>query len=119
MKKILLMIGISSLILFSFQKPLQGILKTSLQITVRNRLGNTVEGADVQLFLTRIDYENETNPVSEKMVSDKKGRVLFKELEPIPYFIRVEKGEINNFGEGEMVDTLIAGRRNKVNIIIR
>ena len=119
MKKIFILVGISSLLFLGFITPYQGILKTSLEITIRNRLGNIVEGCEVQLFSTRADYENNENPVTETRISDKKGRVLFKELEPKPYFIRAEKGEINNFGEGEMVDSLIVGRRNKVNLIIR
>ena len=119
MKKIFILIGISSLFFLGFYNPYQGILKTSLEITIRNRLGNIVEGCEVQLFSTYEDYENETNPVTEIMISDKKGRVLFKDLEPKSYYVRAQKGEINNFGEGEMVDKLIAGRRNKVNLIIR
>ncbi|MFC2126342.1 carboxypeptidase regulatory-like domain-containing protein, partial [Bacteroidota bacterium] len=119
MKKIFMLLGISSLFFLGFYNPNQGILKTSLEITIRNRLGNIVQGCEVQLFGDRANYENGTNPISEPQTTDKKGKVLFKELEPLPYFIRAEKGKLNNFGEGEMVDTLISGRRNKVNLIIR
>lgn len=94
------------------------IFKTSLEITVRNSLGNVVEDANVQLFSTYQDYQEETNPVSEIQKTDKKGRVTFKKLETKPYYVNVEKGELNNHGEAEMVDTLIENRKNKVTIII-
>jgi len=95
------------------------ILKTSLEITIRDRLGNTVEGAKVQLFKSADDYQNETNPVTEVELSDRKGRVLFKNLESKPYYVNAQKGDENNYGDGEMVDTLVENRKNKVTIIIR
>ena len=119
MKKGFFLIGIMSLFFLGFHNPYQGILKTSLEITIRNRLGNIVEDCEIQLYGNRADYENEANPIAEAQMTSKKGKVLFKELESLPYFIRAEKGIANNFGEGEMVDTLVASRRNKVNIIIR
>ena len=119
MKKIFFLIGIMSLFFLGFYNPYQGILKTSLEITIMNRLGNIVESCEVQLYGNRSDYENEENPVAESQMTNKKGKVLFKELETLPYFIRAEKAVANNFGEGEMVDTLVAGRRNKVSIVIR
>jgi len=118
MKKTFILIGIISLFFVGFSNPHQGILKTSLEITIRNRLGNTVEGCEVQLFGNYDDYQNGENPLSETQISNKKGKVLFKDLEPVEYYIRAEKGKANNFGEGEMVDKLIEGRRNKVNLII-
>ena len=119
MKKIFFLIGITSLLFLGFYNPYQGILKTSLEITIMNRLGNIVENCEVQLYGNREDYEKEENSLAESQMTNKKGKVLFKELEPVPYFIRAEKGKVNNFGEGEMVDTLVVGRRNKVNIVIR
>jgi hypothetical protein len=95
------------------------LFKTSLEITVRDRLGNTVEGAKVQLYKTFEDYQNETNPVTDVKITDSKGRVLFKELESRPYYLNASKGEDNNYGDGEMVDTLVENRKNKVTVIIR
>ncbi|MBR9999742.1 MAG: carboxypeptidase regulatory-like domain-containing protein [Cyclobacteriaceae bacterium] len=111
------------LILFFYSLLISGasaqIFKTSLEITIRDRLGNTVEGAKVQLFKTYEDYQNETNPISEVQVTDKKGRVLFKQLESRPYYVNASKGDDNNYGDGEMVDTLVENRKNKVTVIIR
>jgi len=116
MKKLLLFFTLNTLLIFSASAQL---FKTSLEITIRDRLGNTVEGAQVQLFKTYDDYQNETNPISEVQISDKKGRVLFKELEARPYYVNAKKGDDNNYGDGEMVDTLVENRKNKVTLIIR
>ncbi len=107
------------IIIFYFSGSSAQIFKTSLEITIRDRLGNTVEGVMVQLFKTYADYQNETNPVTDVLLTDKKGRVLFKELQPVRYYVNAKKGEINNYGDGEMVDTLVENRRNKVTVIIR
>ncbi len=95
------------------------LFKTSLQITVLNSLGNTVEDAKVTLYSTYDDYLEETNPVAEPQMTDNKGRVHFKDLKPKPYYVRVVKGDMSNTGEGEMVDTLVEKRKNKVNIVIQ
>ncbi len=95
------------------------ILKTSLEITVRDRLGNVVEDAEVQIYRTYDDYQEETNPVAEMQKTDKKGRVLFKNLDAKSYYVNVQKGTMNNHGEGEMVDTLVKNRKNRVTVIIQ
>lgn len=101
--------------LLAFSNPVRD---TSIKITVRNDLGNLEENVSVQLFPTEEDYRNETNPVTEVQYTDKKGRVKFKGLEPTVYFINAEKGDKNNIGAGVQTDTLIAGKLNKVTIII-
>lgn len=113
MKLRLLPVGLVAIIALSaFQ-----LIKTSLNVTVRDELGNTVEGATVQLFKTEEDYNNEENVVAEA-TSDKKGVAKLKELEALPYYVLVRKGEKNNFGAGEKIDTLQAKRINQVTIII-
>jgi hypothetical protein len=116
MKKIILFSFLNILLISGVSAQL---FKTSLEITIRDRLGNTVEGAEVQLYKTYEDYQNETNPVTEVLTTDRKGRVHFKDLEPRPYYVNAEKGDDNNYGDGEMVDTLIENRKNKVTVIIR
>jgi len=117
MKKYSLLASI--VIAFVLNTSYQGILKTSLEITIRDRLGNTVEGVKVKLYKTYEDFNNDTNFIAEPLQTDGKGKVLFKNLEAIPYYISAVKGDNNNYGDGEMVDTLIESRRNKVTIIIR
>ena len=94
------------------------IIKTQLQVTIRNDLGNIVEEASVTLYETEDDYENETNPVAEGM-TDKKGIAKFKELKPIAYYVLAKKEDLNNFGGGEQTGKLEANKINKVTIVIQ
>ena len=117
MKKYFFLVGL--LITLVFNSSYQGFLKTSLEITIRDRLGNTVEGVKVKLYETYEDFNNDTNFLQEPQQTNNKGKVLFKNLEAIPYYISAVKGDNNNFGDGEMVDKLVESRKNKVTIIIR
>jgi len=97
----------------------QGFIKTSLEITIRDRLGNTVEAVKVKLYKTYEDFQSDINFIQEPKQTNAKGKVVFKDLESIPYYISAVKGDNNNYGDGEMVDALIGNRKNKVTIIIR
>lgn len=97
--------------------PIQ-FLKTSLEITVRDNLGNVVEGAEVQIFSNKEDYQNEENPVQGIKYTDEKGRAKFTDLETQEYYLNVEKGDMNNYGAGIKTDLLAEKRNNKVTIII-
>jgi hypothetical protein len=94
------------------------IVKTQMQITVRNELGNTEEGVSVTLFANEADYDKEQNPV-QSGTTDTKGIVKFKDLNAQEYFVLAKKGDANNFGGGEKTGALVANRINKVNIIIQ
>ncbi len=96
--------------------PLQ-IFNTSLTITVRDELGNVVEGAEVKLFEKKEDYTKEQNQ-AEIGKTDKKGVVHFKKLKAIPYFILVRKGDKDNTNGGEETK-LKEGKFNKVTVIIQ
>ena len=93
------------------------IIKTSMNVTVRNELGNTEEGATITLFETEEDYKTEKNPVAEQ-TTDAKGTARFKELKAISYYVLVKKGDKNNFGGGEQTGKLEEKRINKVTIVI-
>lgn len=94
------------------------IIKTTLHITVRDELGNIVEGASVQLFETEDDYLKEENVVTES-VTDKYGIVKLKDLKAISYFVIVRKDDKDNSGGGERTAALEAKRINKVTIVIQ
>ncbi len=115
MKKILYTTGILTVLIVAMS--FQIILKTSLQIKILNRLGSTVQGVEVKLYGNKEDYNASKNQIGT-MMTDAKGQVLFKNLEAKPYYVSAVKGKLNNFGEAELTDTLTAGRRNKVIIII-
>jgi hypothetical protein len=94
------------------------IFKTTLQITIRNELGNTEAGARVTLYKTEEDYNASQNPVFEAQTTDAKGKATFEGVEPIIYFVQAEKGERDNSGAGEKTPKLDANKINKVTIII-
>ncbi len=97
--------------------PIQ-LLKTSLEITVRDNLGNIVEGAEVQIFNTKEEYQKEENSIQGLKTTDNKGRVKFTDLDAKEYYVNVEKGDLNNYGAGIKTDELVPKRGNKVTIII-
>ena len=108
---IFLIIGLSS---FSLKTEL---LPTKLKLTVLDGLGNPVEGATVTLYETEENYFNNEKSVA-KGKTDEKGRVVFKDLKPIQYYIDARKGDMNNDGEGVKLAPLKEGRTNTVNTII-
>jgi hypothetical protein len=99
-----------------FIQPTQ-LLKTKLHITVRNELGNLVEGAKVALYSNKTDYEASKNQMLSKNTNEK-GIAVFSDLEEKVYFVNVEKGAANNFDAATQTDTLKSSRVNKVTIII-
>jgi hypothetical protein len=116
MKKIIIGVFLGAIMLAA--SSYQIILKTSLEIKILNRLGSTVSGVEVKLYQNKEDYQAGKNPVGEAQKTDDKGKVLFKELKPQAYYVSAVKGELSNYGDAELTDTLTAGRRNKVVIII-
>jgi hypothetical protein len=94
------------------------IIKTSLNVTVRDETGNTVEGATVQLYETEEDYNTEKNVAAEG-VTDKKGYVKLKDLKSIAYYVLVRKDDKDNSGGGEKTEKLDAKKINKVTIVIQ
>ncbi len=109
------MLGIMAVVLLisGFQ-----IIKTTLHITVRDELGNTVQDASVQLFETEEDYLKEENVVAQDS-TDKRGIVRFKDLKPISYYVIIRHGDKDNSGGGERTAELEERRINKVTIVIQ
>jgi hypothetical protein len=94
------------------------LIKTSLNVTVRDELGNTVKGATVQLFEKEEDYTKEVN-VAAQGVTDDKGYVKIKDLKAVSYFVIVRKDDKDNSGGGEKTEKLEAKKMNKVTIVIQ
>jgi len=105
------------ILLIGFVLSSSQIIKTQLHLTIRNDLGNTVEGASVTLYANANDYKQEQNPV-QKGTTDAKGVVKFKELKAQDYFVLASKGDKDNTGAGEKTGALEANRINKVTLII-
>ncbi len=104
--------------LSSFTSMDREILKTSLTITVRDEVGNTVDGATIQLFEKEDDYKAEKNVVA-KEVTDDKGVAKFKDVKAIAFYVLVQKGDKDNIGGGELIGKLEEGKFNKVTIVIQ
>ena len=100
---------------FSFQS--SPPLPTKLRITIIDGLGNIVEGAKVSIYTSDSNYLGSTNAVATE-VTDEKGRVVFKKLAPMQYYVEATKGEMNNNGEGVVTSKLKEGRINRGNIVI-
>jgi uncharacterized protein (DUF2141 family) len=114
MKKVyVLMLAIILLGLSSFQ-----IISTQLKITVINNLGKTEEGVRVRLFKTEEDYNTEKNIVQEHY-TDKKGVVIFKNLEAREYYINAVKDNKTNAGNGEKTEVLKDRMITKVTVVIQ
>ncbi|WP_258104126.1 carboxypeptidase-like regulatory domain-containing protein [Marinoscillum sp. MHG1-6] len=110
----IILIGIFSFKNIEAQNP---FLPTKLKITVLDRLGNVVPEATVTLYKDESSYRANADTV-QSMMTDEKGVALFKNLEPVSYFIDARKGDENNDGEGVQTASLQEGRVNKVNTII-
>jgi hypothetical protein len=98
-------------------KPTQ-FFNTTLTVTVRDETGNSVEGASVKLFGKEEDYTKEKNAIEEG-VTDAKGVVKFKKVNPQAYFILCRKGDKDNSGGGEKVSPLKKGEFNKITVVIQ
>ena len=94
------------------------LIKTQLTITIRDEVGNVVQGATVQLYETEEDYTKEVNAVAEGK-TDAKGIVKFKELKATSYFVIAKNDDKDNSGGGERTGKLEANRVNKVTIVIQ
>lgn len=94
------------------------LIKTSLNVTVRDDAGNTVAGATVMLFEKEEDYTKEQN-IAAQGVTDAKGYIKLKDLKSIPYYVIVRKDDKDNSGGGEKTEKLEAKKINKVTIIIQ
>jgi hypothetical protein len=117
MKTIFLTILFASVCLSFTDKPDQ-LFNTSLTVTVRDELGNTVPGASIQLYETEENYTQEKNAVAEG-TTDAKGVFRFKKIKAVAYFVSVKKGDKDNSGGGEKIGQLEEGKFNKVTIVIQ
>ncbi|ADR21267.1 hypothetical protein MATR_11040 [Marivirga tractuosa] len=124
MKKLTLALSlliVSAFMFFQFTPKSEDaqLFKTNLRIVIQDDLGNIQEGATVTLYGNKDDYRKSENPVADAQVTDKKGRVTFKDLEPKVYHVHAEKGKMNNNNLGVQTDTLEAKKLNKVAIVIQ
>ena len=119
MKRIFLLTLLLSGFALSHQASAQiQIFNTKLKVTVLDELGNLVKDAKVTLYANLEDYKAEQNPVQKTMVTDSKGKVTFKKLDAVQYYVIVRKGDKDNAGGGELISSLEKGKLNKANVVI-
>lgn len=106
------------LLLSGYSTATAQLIKTSLTLTVRDDLGNTVKEANVKLFEIEADYIAEKNPSAEGTTDDK-GVIKFKNLKSMPYFVLARKEDKDNTGGGEITGKLEEKKFNKVTIVIQ
>jgi len=70
---------------------------TTLNIIVEDEAGNPVEGAEVLLFADGNDWSNKKNALFAAQMSDSQGKASYKKIEPVEYWINIEKGNLNNW----------------------
>lgn len=92
---------------------------TSLELTLKDELGNVVSGAAVKLYASQTDWTNGTNQVGATQTSDASGKVTFSSLSNIKYYWLVEKDCKNNVNGGvTSASALTANVINPFNIIL-
>ena len=92
---------------------------TSLELTLKDDLGNSVSGASVKLYSSQTDWSNGTNQVGTTQFSDASGNVKFSDLSSIKYCWLAEKDCQNNVhGAITTTSALTANVTNTVNVIL-
>lgn len=95
------------------------ITPTSLELTLKDDLGNTITGASVKLYSSQTNWSNGTNQVGTTQFSDASGKVKFSDLSSIKYYWLAEKDCKNNVNGGVITTSaLTANVNNTVNVIL-
>lgn len=93
------------------------LLPTHLKVIVLDELGNSVEEAQVNVYMSKAEYLKSENAVFSGK-TNAKGTVKFKKLNPVKYFIEVSKDDKRNDGLGAETEPLSKGKTNKINVVI-
>lgn len=92
---------------------------TSLELTLKDELGNIVSGAAVKLYSSQTDWNNGSNQVGTTQTSNAAGVVTFTNVSNIKYYWFAEKDCKNNVNGGiASVSTLTANTINTFNIVL-
>lgn len=95
-KNNLFLLLLSGLIILNSCKNDDSLTPISLELTIRDNLGNAVSEASVKLYASQTDWSNETTQVGVTQFSDESGKVKFNDLSNTVYYWLVEKGCQNN-----------------------
>lgn len=87
---------------------------TSVEFTIKNELGNAVPGANVSLFSSQSDWENNVNK-RYTTTADAQGKCTISNLSTLRYYWYVESGCLNNYNNANTTTTLL--KENSINQI--
>lgn len=92
MRKFLILLTIS---LAACTKIEYELLPPQMEIIVLDFNDNVVPNVDVSIFYNQDDWEQNFNKVTTSTTNNS-GSIVFENLEELVYFIKAEKGELNN-----------------------
>jgi len=90
-----------SLLIICFTACKQGQSTSVLEIYVLDPLGNRVTKADINIYRTKEDWDQEKNPAKTAEITTATGLIRFVNLEAGTYYIDVKKDSLNNW-EGKV-----------------
>ncbi|TAH19107.1 MAG: hypothetical protein EAZ08_09535 [Cytophagales bacterium] len=93
------------LLVICFAACRQGQPTAVLEIYVLDPLGNRVDKANINIYRTREDWNEEKNPAKTAEVTSLTGLIRFVNLEAGTYYIDVKKDSLNNW-EGKVETTV-------------
>ena len=88
-----------------------------MRITVIDENNAVVSGANVLVYASHEDYENEENLVVSGE-TNAKGFVQFKNLKEQKYYVLIKKGSLNNHHTHNETDVLRMKGKNRFEIMI-
>lgn len=92
---------------------------TSLELLLKDELGNIVSGASVELYSSETDWNNASNQIGTTLTSDALGKVVFNNVSNIKYYWFAEKDCKNNVnGAITSSSALTSNIKNTFNIIL-
>ncbi len=118
MNKVMLCI-VLALTMLLFSSCDDEITDTSLEVIVKDNLGNPVEGASVKLYLEYSDLQNGIDQIGTTQITNTEGKAVFTGLSPVKYYWFAEKECFNNYnGAVTTAESLTEGVKNIVNCIV-
>jgi len=116
-KTILILMAVIGLTVLSYCK--KEPAPTSLELVLKDDLGNIVPGASVELYSSETDWNAGTNQIGTTLTSDASGKVKFTNVSNIKYYWFAEKDCKNNVnGAITSASPLTANTTNSINVIL-
>lgn len=123
MKKIKLALGLLLAIAMlnsCSEETVEPMPTSTLELTIKNELGNLIPGATVKLYSNETDWRNQTNQIGSTKITGSDGIVNFTNIDDIKYYWYVEKDCENNVnGAVTTVTPLSNTLKNRLDVILK